>query len=73
FDTKESPWKGTINRLGFGGVHVLLKEGSGSNIAKEYNVRALPQTYLIDKDGNFAPSPLDNKTETLKTTLEGML
>ncbi len=73
FDTKEQPWTGTIDRLGFGGIHVILKEGSDSEIAKEYNVRALPQIYLIDKNGNFAPSPTDNEPETLRRTLEGML
>ncbi len=57
FDRKEDVWKETISKNNYEGVHVFLSEGTDSAIAKDYNVRAIPQFYLIDKNGKFAKGP----------------
>ncbi len=57
FDRKEEVWKSTIEKNNIGGVHVYLPEGTESEMAKKYNVRAIPQFYIIDKNGNFSEGP----------------
>lgn len=56
-DRKEDAWKNTLNRKNFGGIHVWAKEHIDSKIAKDYQIRILPQYYIINKNGGFAEKP----------------
>ncbi len=57
FDRKEEIWKESVEKNKYAGIHVFLPEATDADISKSYNVRAIPQYYLIDKNGNFAESP----------------
>ncbi len=57
FDRKEDVWKSSIKDNDYGGIHVFLPEANDTEIARDYNVKAIPQFYLIDKAGNFAEGP----------------
>ncbi len=73
FDKTEKAWKNTIEKNEWRGVHVLLNDGVDSALAKNYNVRALPQYYLIDTNGNFAELPRTSDILELKQRLLNLL
>ena len=68
-DRDEEIWRKTLGRFEFGGVHVFAPLDIDSNIATNYNVQALPQYYIIDKQGRFAPKPQRPTVEDIKTAL----
>ncbi len=70
FDKTEERWLDAVERNEFAGVHLFSGEGIESGLAKDYNVKALPQFYLIDKAGNFVENPKYNDLSLLKTKLE---
>ena len=70
FDKNESAWKNAINANGFQGTHVIVPEGVESAIAKEYEIRSIPQYFIIDKNGNFAPKPTLPSIRELQKVLE---
>ena len=49
-DTDEPAWRKAIEMHGIGGVHVRA-EGWGSEVARAYNVTALPSYFLVDSQG----------------------
>lgn len=73
FDRSEDSWNSTIDKKEYGGMHVLLAEGVSSSLARDYNVRALPQYYLIDKYGNFAKTPTKGDLLEMKQLMESLL
>ena len=70
FDKSEAAWKNAISKNGFQGTHVIVPEGVESSIAKEYEIKSIPQYFIIDKKGNFAEKPTLNSIKDLKKTLE---
>ncbi len=70
FDRNQEVWNTTVDKNNFGGVHVFSKDGIASKMAQDYNVRALPQYYIIDKNGKFAELPKKNDIEALKLKLQ---
>lgn len=70
FDKNEESWKRAIKSNGFNGTHVIVPEGVESTIAKEYEIRSIPQYFIIDKNGNFTAKPTLNTVKDLKKTLE---
>ena len=70
FDKSEAAWKNAISKNSFQGTHVIVPEGVESSIAKEYEIKSIPQYFIIDKKGNFAQKPLLNTIKDLKKTLE---
>ncbi len=69
FDKSEAAWKNAISKNGFQGTHVIVPEGVESSIAKEYEIKSIPQYFIIDKQGNFAEKPVLNTIKDLKKTL----
>ena len=49
-DEDEAAWRGAITEHGIEGVHVRA-DGFGSDVAKSYQVNALPSYYLVDSQG----------------------
>jgi len=70
FDKNEAAWKRAIQSNGFSGTHVIVPEGVESPIAKEYEIRSIPQYFIIDKNGNFTAKPTLNTVKDLQKTLE---
>ncbi len=68
-DRNESDWKRAIQSGDFGGVHLLANGDIDSQVATDYEVRILPQYFLINKEGQFAEKPEKFKPEDLKLTL----
>jgi thiol-disulfide isomerase/thioredoxin len=70
FDKNEAAWKNAILANGFSGTHVIVPEGVESSIAKEYEIRSIPQYFIIDKNGNFATKPTIPSVKALQKVLE---
>jgi len=70
FDKNEDSWKNAIKSNGFSGTHVIVPEGVESSIAKEYEIRSIPQYFIIDKNGNFATKPTVPSVKELQKVLE---
>ena len=70
FDKSEAAWKNAIKANGFSGTHVIVPEGVDSGIAKEYEIKSIPQYFIIDKNGNFATKPTVPSVKELQKVLE---
>ncbi len=70
FDKSEAAWKNAIDKNQFKGTHVIVPEGVESPIAKKYEIRSIPQYFIIDKNGNFAPKPAVPSIKELQKVLE---
>ncbi|MFK7809648.1 MAG: TlpA family protein disulfide reductase [Saprospiraceae bacterium] len=68
-DKNPEVWKSTIEREGLVGVHLLADNNIESQVAKDYQVRILPQYFLINKGGNFAEKPKQFKSDDLRMVL----
>ena len=69
FDRDESTWASTIRSFNFKGIHALATDGVNSELAKAYGVRAIPQYFIINKEGKFAPKPTTHSVDELKKIL----
>ena len=68
-DRSESAWKNAIATSQFGGVHVLAPGDINSEIAKLYEIKILPQYYIINQNGSFAERPRKNDISEIRSTL----
>lgn len=68
-DRNQEDWKQALERENFAGVHLIADDDINSKIASDYEVRILPQYFLINKDGNFAEKPKQFRAEDLRLVL----
>ena len=68
-DRNPEDWKRALDRENFVGVHLIAEGDIDSSVATDYQVRILPQYFLIDKYGNFAEKPKQFKAEGLRLVL----
>lgn len=54
-------------------VNVFAEQGMESKIIKNYDVKAVPEFFIIDKNGSFAKKPKKTDPFTLKDYLKKML
>lgn len=69
FDRSESAWEQTIRSYNFKGIHALATDGVNSELAQAYGVRAIPQYFIINKEGKFALKPTTQSIDELKKIL----
>ncbi len=53
-DENASNWRTALQERQFKGRHLLASSGQGRNIAVLYGVEAIPQYFIIGRNGNFA-------------------
>ncbi|MEL6926686.1 MAG: TlpA disulfide reductase family protein, partial [Bacteroidota bacterium] len=68
-DQEKMDWLGTISEHGYKGVHVMANSNAAADIQKQYQVTALPNYFIIGKDGTFASKPSGKDLDSLKMTL----
>ena len=68
-DRNADDWQKTVRQMDFGGVHVMADGDIDSDIAQKYEVRILPQYYIVNKNGSFAERPVKNDLTSIRTTL----
>ncbi|MFT5832755.1 MAG: thiol-disulfide isomerase/thioredoxin [Cognaticolwellia sp.] len=72
FDNNHEEWTEKIVANGFTGIHLNAPESTKSEVAKLYNIKALPEYFIITSQGTFAQKPrrfditeIQNKLEIL--------
>lgn len=75
-DENPANWTAALNTHPFKGRHLLASAGTGGNIARTYGVEAVPQYFIIGKNGLFenkAPSsqPNDVRQQLLNISEKG--
>jgi thiol-disulfide isomerase/thioredoxin len=68
-DKNVSAWQNALQSNNYPGIHLNSSEGPGGALAKKYNISALPEFYVISKDGSFAEKPASHDGEELKALL----
>ena len=65
-DRDSGSWKRAIKEWRFNGVHVLADGSIDSSVASEYEVKLLPEYFIINKRGNFAQKPDEYNEEEIR-------
>jgi thiol-disulfide isomerase/thioredoxin len=68
-DKNVSAWQNAVQNNNYPGIHLNASDGPGGALAKRYNISALPEFYVISKDGSFAEKPASHDSEELKALL----
>ena len=70
FDKDMEEWKSEINKNGFQGIHLQAPKGVKSTVAQHYNVKALPEYFIINTNGTFAAKPSRFQLDKIQATLK---
>lgn len=65
-------WKQSVAFRNMSGIHLYAEGGMDSDIVKAYNVKTIPEYFIIDKNGSFVKKPGQTDATTLMAVLEGM-
>jgi thiol-disulfide isomerase/thioredoxin len=57
FDNKNIDWINKISDNKFTGIHLDAPESTKSTVAKQYDIKALPEYFIITPQGTFAQKP----------------
>lgn len=68
-DKDKDTWKRAIRNYSINGKHVFAEGGINGSIPKQYSVKSLPASYVVDKYGLFASF----KNETFQQDIEKLL
>lgn len=68
-DENPAHWQNSLNERAFKGHNMLSSSGRERNIALLYGVEAVPQYFIVGKDGSFAEKPPGNQPEDIKRQL----
>ncbi len=58
FDANYDEWMQKINENGFTGIHLNAPESTKSQVAQLYDIKALPEYFIITDQGTFAQKPI---------------
>ena len=64
-DDNPVKWQEMLTEHNFHGIHLLASSDVAKNIAKTYHVEAVPQYFIVGKDGKFAEKPNSNQPEDI--------
>ncbi len=68
-DRDKQTWVETIRRNNMKGIQVLANGDIESEVARDYEIKILPQYYIIDKHGNFAAKPREHDLLEIESVL----
>ncbi|MFK8104677.1 MAG: TlpA family protein disulfide reductase [Saprospiraceae bacterium] len=72
-DKDERKWRNAIEIHDFQGIQVLASQQQNTvDLSAAYDIKALPQYFIIGKNGSFAAKPKSNVPLEIKTALLGM-
>ncbi|MFK7948829.1 MAG: TlpA family protein disulfide reductase [Saprospiraceae bacterium] len=70
FDNQSNEWTEKINEKGFSGIHLQAAEGTKSKVAQLYNIKALPEYFIITPQGTYAQKPIRFNVDEIQDILE---
>lgn len=68
-DENPANWRASLAERGFKGRNLLASSGRERNIAVAYGVEAVPQYFIVSKNGTFADKAPDSQPFTIKNQL----
>lgn len=68
-DRQESTWMETLSAKDIRGKNLFANGDIESNVAKSYQIKVLPQYYIIDKNGYFSSKPKEHDLLEIETIL----
>jgi len=68
-DQNPASWQTALSAGNFQGINLMASTDPSKNIASAYNVEAIPQYFIIGKDGRFADKPYSNQPEDIRERL----
>lgn len=68
-DRQESTWLNTLASRNIKGKNVFANGDIESDVAKSYQIKVLPQYYIIDKNGYFSSKPKEHDLIEIDTLL----
>ena len=68
-DENPSRWRSLLAERSFKGRNLLASSGSERNVAATYGVEAVPQYFIIGKNGMFADKAAANQPDVIKNQL----
>ena len=70
FDRDYDEWTSKINERGFTGIQLQAPEGTDAEVAKLYNIKALPEYYIITPQGTYGQKPARFNADEIKDILK---
>lgn len=68
-DENPLSWQSSLAERKFKGINLLASSGTGRNLALTYSVEAVPQYFIINKDGTFADKAYSNQPDDIRKKL----
>jgi peroxiredoxin len=72
-DEQADRWRSTLTERRYKGYHLLSSGGFEFNIAKAFGVEAVPQYFIVDKNGAFTAKPLISQPDDIRRHLLELL
>lgn len=68
-DENPANWQSSLTTHRFQGIHLLASSDAAKGIAATYNVEAVPQYFIIGKDGKFVDKATTNQPQDIRARL----
>ncbi len=68
-DEQDSNWRNAVSTYQFKGHHILSSAGQGRGIANVYGVEAIPQYFIISRNGTFLEKALSSQPADIRQLL----
>lgn len=68
-DDNADRWRSALSERRYKGYHLLSSGGFEYNIAKAFGVEAVPQYFIVDKNGAFTAKPFANQPDDIRKYL----
>lgn len=68
-DENPNNWQSSLTSRHFQGIHLLASSDAAKNIATAYSVEAVPQYFIIGRDGRFVEKAATNQPEDIRQRL----
>jgi peroxiredoxin len=68
-DENAGNWKTALEMRAFKGLHLLSSTGLNRDIGQEFGVEAIPQYFIIGKDGTFLEKPISGQPDDIRQRL----
>jgi thiol-disulfide isomerase/thioredoxin len=68
-DDNPTAWQSSLTSRRFQGIHLLASSDAAKNIATAYSVEAVPQYFIIGRDGRFVEKAATSQPEDIRLRL----
>jgi len=69
-DRTEEAWRNTLSSRVVSGIHLYAQGGYKADVVSKFNVKAIPEYYIINKNGTFVQKPSTVNAYSIQECLE---